>query len=87
MLPWVGWSLFLIRKHNIFFIGNLITQTRKKIPQNTFIHLYGAGDPVELPFYFAFGVDTVDSSSFVHYALNGWYMTPYGAVRKDTYSN
>ncbi len=68
------------KNHNIEFIGKVIKQARTIIPSTIPIHLYGAGDPLELPFYFALGCDIFDSSSFIHYAQGGWYMTPYGAL-------
>ena len=72
---------FFGRNHHIRFAGQVIRQARAITPPDVPIHLYGAGDPVELPFYVALGCDVFDSSSFVHFARDGWYMTPYGASR------
>jgi 7-cyano-7-deazaguanine tRNA-ribosyltransferase len=44
------------------------------------MHVYGAGDPCELPFLAACGATIFDSASYGHYAQGGWYMTPYGAL-------
>ena len=71
---------FFTRNHGLGFAGRVITQARDVIPDRIPIHLYGAGDPLELPFYVALGCDVFDSSSFLHYAEKGAYMTPYGAV-------
>lgn len=71
---------FFTRNHHLGFAGKVITQARSMLPQQVPIHLYGAGDPLELPFYVALGCDVFDSSSFLHYAEKGAYMTPYGAV-------
>jgi 7-cyano-7-deazaguanine tRNA-ribosyltransferase len=71
---------FFTRNHNIEFIGKVLKQAREIVPPHIPIHLYGAGDPLELPFYIALGCDIFDSSSFIHYAQGGWYMTPYGAL-------
>jgi len=71
---------FFTRNHQLEFIGKVITQARAIIPAEVPIHLYGGGDPLELPFYTALGCDIFDSSSFIHYAHSGWYMTPYGAL-------
>jgi len=71
---------FFTRNHDMGFAGQVIAQARAVVPMHTPIHLYGAGDPVELPFYGALGCDVFDSSSFLHYAEKGSYMTPYGAV-------
>jgi len=64
----------------------VIQQARKIIDPDIPIHLYGGGDPLELPFYIFMGCDIFDSSSFIHYARGGWYMTPYGAfdVQRNT---
>ena len=72
---------FFTRNHHIEFILKVIKQAREIVPTNIPLHLYGAGDPLELPFYFALGCDIFDSSSFIHYARDKWYMTPYGAIK------
>jgi 7-cyano-7-deazaguanine tRNA-ribosyltransferase len=43
--------------------------------------VYGAGDPVELPFFVRLGATAFDSASYGHYAAGGFYMTPYGALK------
>ncbi|MDM8522328.1 tRNA-guanine transglycosylase [Desulfococcaceae bacterium HSG8] len=70
---------FFNKNHDIEFIGKVIKQAREIIAPDIPIHLYGGGDPLELPFYIFMGCDIFDSSSFIHYARGGWYMTPYGA--------
>lgn len=67
------------KNHHLEFLGKVLLQARTIVPEHIPIHLYGAGDPVEIPFYVALGCDIFDSSSFIHYARGGWYMTPYGA--------
>jgi 7-cyano-7-deazaguanine tRNA-ribosyltransferase len=71
---------FLNRNHDLAFVGKNILQARRILPESAPIHLYGAGDPLELPFYMALGCDVFDSSSYLHYARDGWYMSPYGAL-------
>jgi 7-cyano-7-deazaguanine tRNA-ribosyltransferase len=72
---------FLNRNHDIAFVGKNILAARQLLPATAVIHLYGAGDPLELPFFMALGCDVFDSSSYLHYARGGWYMTPYGAIQ------
>ena len=67
------------KNHHLEFLGKVLKQARRIVPDHIPIHLYGAGDPVEIPFYVALGCDIFDSSSFIHYARGKWYMTPYGA--------
>jgi 7-cyano-7-deazaguanine tRNA-ribosyltransferase len=71
---------FFTKGHHIEFIGKVLKQARQIVPEQVPMHLYGAGDPLEIPFYIALGCDIFDSSSFIHYARDGWYMTPYGAL-------
>lgn len=72
---------FFNRKHNLGFVGRVIREAREVAGTEMPIHVYGAGDPVELPFLFALGANVFDSASYSHYANGGWYMTPYGALQ------
>jgi len=71
---------FFTKGHHVEFIGKVLKQARAIVPDHIPLHLYGAGDPLEIPFYVGLGCDIFDSSSFIHYARDGWYMTPYGAL-------
>lgn len=71
---------FFTRNHDLRFVGRVISRARQALGDGVPVHLYGAGDPLEIPFYVALGCDVFDSSSFVHYAAKGFYMTPYGAL-------
>jgi len=71
---------FFNRNKDIAFVGEVIRQAREITGAETPIHVYGAGDPVEIPFLVFMGADIFDSSSYGHYAVGGWYMTPYGAL-------
>lgn len=75
---------FFNKRHDLSLVGRIIRDARARTPDDIPIHLYGAGDPVELPFYAALGCDIFDSSSFVHYARKGWLMTPFGAVASES---
>lgn len=71
---------FFNKNHDLEFVGRVIRDARAMcdIP----IHVFGAGDPLEIPFLAAMGADIFDSSSYAHYAGEGWYMTPYGSLSK-----
>jgi 7-cyano-7-deazaguanine tRNA-ribosyltransferase len=71
---------FFNRGHDLRFVGPVIEAARARAGRDVPIHVYGAGDPVELPFLVALGADIFDSSSYVHYARKRLYMTPYGAI-------
>jgi 7-cyano-7-deazaguanine tRNA-ribosyltransferase len=73
---------FFTRNHDLEFAAQVIADARAVLPPEVPIHLYGAGDPVELPFYSYLGCDVFDSSAFIHYAEQGSYMTPYGALEE-----
>lgn len=73
---------FFTRNHDLGFVGQVLRQARAAVGSEVPLHVYGAGDPVELPFMAALGADVFDSSSYAHYAEGGYYMTPYGALRE-----
>lgn len=72
---------FFNRRHDLSFVGKVIAEARRILGPEVVIHVYGAGEPVELPFFIAAGADVFDSSSYGHAVVHGLYMTPYGAVR------
>ena len=72
---------FFNRNHDLEFVGTVIRDARAACGTGLPIHVYGAGDPVELPFFYALGATVFDSASYGHYAAGGWYMTPYGGLR------
>lgn len=78
---------FFNRNHDLAFVGAVLRQAREIIGPETPMHVYGAGDPVELPFMVALGADIFDSSSYGHYAEGGFYMTPFGAVNDAARAN
>ncbi len=74
---------FFNKNHNLSFVAPVIREAREIAGPEVPMHIYGAGDPVEIPFFVKLGADIFDSSSYGHYAEGGWYMTIYGAL-KDT---
>ena len=72
---------FFNRNHDLRFVATTAQDARAVIGPDVPIHLYGAGDPCEIPFLVACGVTVFDSASYGHFAQGGWYMTPYGALR------
>lgn len=71
---------FFNKNHDLRFAINVVREAREMAGPDMPMHVYGAGDPCELPFLAAAGANIFDSSSYGHYAIGGWYMTPYGAV-------
>lgn len=70
---------FFTRNHDLTFVGKVIRDARQ-VAGDVPMHIYGAGDPVEIPLMVAMGADVFDSSSYVHFARRRFYMTPYGAL-------
>ncbi len=73
---------FFNKNHDLEFTARVMRDARRLAGPALPIHVYGAGDPVEIPFMVALGVDIFDSSSYAHYAKGGWYMTPFGALNE-----
>jgi 7-cyano-7-deazaguanine tRNA-ribosyltransferase len=71
---------FFTKNHDLLFPAAVLTDARREAGPAMPMHVYGAGDPCELPFLFACGATIFDSASYGHYAHGGWYMTPYGAL-------
>jgi len=67
-------------KHHLGFPAAVIADARREVGTSIPIHVYGAGDPCELPFMVACGATIFDSASYGRYAEGGSYMTPYGAL-------
>lgn len=72
---------FFNKNHDIELVCRVIADARDQAGDGIPMHVYGAGDPVELPFLAAAGADIFDSSAYGHYAQQGWYMTPFGALQ------
>ncbi|HYF33179.1 MAG TPA: tRNA-guanine transglycosylase [Chitinophagaceae bacterium] len=77
---------FFNKRHDLSFVVKVMNDVMASFGDTGIpIHIYGAGDPVELPFLFYLGARIFDSSSYGHYANQGWYMTRFGAItRNDT---
>lgn len=71
---------FFNRNHDMSFVIKVVQDARRMAGPSLPMHIYGAGDPLELPFMFALGATIFDSASYAHYAKGGAYMTPYGAL-------
>ena len=69
------------KDHNLEFVGKVLMDARSAAGPSMPIHVYGAGDPCELPFMFALGANVFDSASYAQFGHGGWYMTPYGALQ------
>jgi tRNA-guanine family transglycosylase len=73
---------FFNKNHDLAFTCKVIQDAREVIGQVAPMHIYGAGDPLDIVFMYYAGANIFDSSSYAHYAKLGYYMTAYGAVNK-----
>lgn len=73
---------FFNKNHDLLFTCSVIKDARSVIGEGTPMHVYGAGDPLDMAFMYYAGANIFDSSSYAHYAYGGFYMTPFGAVKK-----
>ncbi|MDR1657003.1 MAG: tRNA-guanine transglycosylase [Deltaproteobacteria bacterium] len=76
---------FFNKNHDLYFTCAVIRDARKVVGPNPPIHVYGAGDPLDMLFMYLAGANIFDSSSYAHYAKGGYYMTPFGAVNKRAF--
>lgn len=75
---------FFNKRHDLGFVVKVMNDVMASFGGSDIpIHIYGAGDPVELPFLFYLGARIFDSSSYGHYANQGWYMTRFGAITRN----
>jgi 7-cyano-7-deazaguanine tRNA-ribosyltransferase len=78
---------FFNKRHDLSFVIKVMNDVMSAFGDTGIpIHIYGAGDPVELPFLFRLGARIFDSSSYGHYANQGWYMTRFGAITQNDVS-
>ena len=49
--------------HDLSFVGAVLRDARQVMGPDIPMHVYGAGDPCELPFMVALGANVFDSSS------------------------
>ena len=73
---------FFNKDHDLAFTCSVINDARTVIGGDAPMHVYGAGDPLEIAFMYLAGANVFDSSSYAHYAKMGYYMTPFGAVNR-----
>jgi 7-cyano-7-deazaguanine tRNA-ribosyltransferase len=79
----IGSPTVFLEKYNYNLIIKMIATAKEILPAGRPVHLFGAGHPLILPFAVALGVDTFDSASYILYARDDRYMTPYGVYRLD----
>ncbi|MHA2103868.1 MAG: tRNA guanosine(15) transglycosylase TgtA [Candidatus Hodarchaeales archaeon] len=74
----IGSVVPLMENYDYLSVIKLIELTKKIIPSNRPIHLFGAGHPMLFALACYLGVDLFDSAAYVLFAKNGRYITTFG---------
>ncbi len=64
----------------------MIVAAKISLPIDRPLHLFGAGHPLTIPLATALGCDLYDSASYILYAKDDRYMTPYATLRLEELS-
>jgi 7-cyano-7-deazaguanine tRNA-ribosyltransferase len=82
----VGSPVKALEKYELWRVVDMVFTVRSTVPLDKPLHLFGGGHPLIIPIAVALGVDFFDSASYVLYARDGRYMTPYGTLRLEQMS-
>ncbi|MEM2757181.1 MAG: tRNA guanosine(15) transglycosylase TgtA, partial [Sulfolobales archaeon] len=74
----IGSPVLLMEKYEYAKVFKMILTTKKIVPIDKPVHLFGAGHPMIISFATALGIDMFDSASYILYARDGRYMTERG---------
>lgn len=76
----LGSPVEVMEAYDFRLLAQMITAAKERIPNRPF-HLFGAGHPFAISIAVALGCDTFDSASYVLYARDNRYMTPFGTAK------
>ena len=79
----IGSPTTLLERYSYAEIIRIVAEAKLRLPLTHPLHLFGAGHPMIIPFAVALGVDMFDSASYILYARDNRYMTPYGTHRLE----
>jgi 7-cyano-7-deazaguanine tRNA-ribosyltransferase len=77
----IGSPTTIMETYNYELLVDIIYVSKTILPLGKPIHLFGAGHPMMLSIAVALGCDLFDSASYILYAKENRYMTPYGTYR------
>lgn len=78
----LGSPVEVMEAYDFRLLAKMILATKEIIP-NKPLHLFGAGHPLAISLAVALGCDSFDSASYMLYARDGRYITPYGTAKLD----
>jgi len=79
----IGGVVPLMENQRFFDLANVIISSKKYIPIDKPVHLFGAGHPMIFPLAVLLGCDLFDSSSYIKYAKDDRLIFPDGTYRLE----
>lgn len=79
----IGGVVPLMEKYRFSDLVKIIIHSRKYLPHDKPVHLFGAGHPMLFALASALGCDLFDSAAYALYAREGRYITPSGTYRLE----
>lgn len=76
----LGSPVEVMEAYDFRLLAKMILTAKELIP-NKPLHLFGAGHPLAISLAVALGCDTFDSASYILYARDNRYITPYGTAK------
>ena len=76
----LGSPVEVMEAYDFRLLAKMILTAKEFIP-NKPLHLFGAGHPLAISLAVALGCDTFDSASYILYARDNRYITPYGTAK------
>lgn len=77
----IGSPVEIMNSYDFKTLVDIVMTAKANLPYSSPVHLFGAGHPLTMALAVAMGCDMFDSASYILFAKEGRYMTPYG-VRK-----
>jgi 7-cyano-7-deazaguanine tRNA-ribosyltransferase len=75
----LGSPVEVMEAYDFRLLAKMILTVKEFIPSKP-LHLFGAGHPLAISLAVALGCDTFDSASYILYARDNRYITPYGTA-------
>jgi len=83
----IGSPTMIMETYNYEALVDVIYTSKVILPLEKPVHLFGAGHPMMLSIAVALGCDLFDSASYILYAKEDRYVTPYGTYRLQNLEN
>lgn len=77
----IGSPVEIMNSYDFKTLAKIVLVAKENLPSSKPVHLFGAGHPLTMALAVAMGCDLFDSASYVLFAKEGRYMTPYGVNR------